>query len=133
MKYYQLTKDMPTFKKGELFWMDEHGSLISNDWNIVAYAGSTIAKFPNILEDWFKEVHKPLIKDEKARKVFREWAGLFDAELFRVTHLFCSGKRGATIVRSTDLTTEPSIELPGYIGEDSEIYTRVELCGEEEE
>lgn len=85
-------------------------------------------------EDWEDyEQAEPLIKDEKARKVFREWAEFFGAELFRVTHLFRSGKRGTTIIRSTDLTTEPVIELPGYIGEDSEIHTKIELCGEEAE
>lgn len=73
---------------------------------------------------------EPLIKEEKARNVFREWAGFFGAERFRVEHL-C--KHGRTIITSTDLTSEPVIELPGYIGEDSEIYTKVELVGEEQE
>lgn len=83
-------------------------------------------------EDWedYKPA-EPLIKDEKSRKVFQEWVKLYDAERFRVTHLFNS-KGHITVLRSTDLTTEPSIELPGHIGKDSEIYTRVELCGEEE-
>lgn len=72
----------------------------------------------------------PLIEDEKARKVFQEWDKLYGAERFRATHYFNS--RGCTtLLRSTDLTTEPSIELPGHIGKDTEIYTRVELCGEE--
>lgn len=85
-------------------------------------------------EDWEDyKPDEPQIKDEKARKVFREWAEFFGAERFRVTHLFRSGKKGTTIIRSTDLTTEPSIELPGYIGEDSEIHTKIELCGEEKE
>lgn len=96
-----------------------------------------LAEYPSLAklyEEWedYKPV-EPLIKDEKARKVFREWAEFFGAERFRVTHLFRSGKKGTTIIRSTDLTTEPSIELPGYIGEDSEIHTKIELCGEEKE
>lgn len=78
------------------------------------------------------EPAEPLIKDEKSRKVFQEWVKLYDAERFRVTHLFNS-KGHITVLLSTDLTTEPSIELPGHIGKDSEIYTRIELCGEEEE
>lgn len=84
-------------------------------------------------EEWEDYAPKePLIKDEKIRKVFREWAGFFGAEQFRVTHLLCA-KLHTTVVGSTDLTAEPSIDLPGHIGEDSEIYTIEELCGEEKE
>lgn len=72
---------------------------------------------------------EPLIEDKKARKVFREWADLIGAKRFRVEHL-C--KYGRTIITSIDLIAKPAIELPGYIGEDSKTYTRVELCGEEE-
>lgn len=83
-------------------------------------------------EDWEDyKPSKPLIKDEKARNVFREWADLFGAELFRVNH-FSDSRRKTTSIGSADSVTEPVIELPGYIGEDSEIYTRVELGGEEE-
>lgn len=84
-----------------------------------------------LYEEWedYKPV-KPLIEDPKVRKVFREWAELFGAERFRVNHL-C--KFGRTIITSTDRISEPVIELPGYIGEDSEIYKKIELCGEEEE
>lgn len=73
---------------------------------------------------------EPLIKDPKARKVLREWVDLIGAERFRVNH-FRNAK--TTMLTSTDLITEPSIELPGHIGKDSEIYTIAELCGEEEE
>lgn len=81
-------------------------------------------------EDWedYKPV-EPLIEDQKARKVFREWADLFGAKRFRVDHL-CSFCR--TVITSNDLVEEPAIELPGFIGKDSETYTKVELCGEEE-
>lgn len=87
-----------------------------------------------ILQDWTDFiVHEPtesLIEDEKARKVFREWADLFGAKRFRVDHL-CSFCR--TVITSNDLVEEPAIELPGFIGKDSETYTKVELCGEEED
>lgn len=73
------------------------------------------------------------IKDAKVRKVFRELAEFFGAERFRVNHLYNSGKGKTTSIGSTDVTTELLIELPGHIGKDSEIYTKVELCGEEEE
>lgn len=82
--------------------------------------------------EYYAEPKEPLIKDEKSRKVFQEWVKLYDAERFRVTHLFNS-KGHITVLRSTDLTTEPSIELPNHIGKDSEIYTIAELCGEGEE
>ena len=101
-----------------------------NNDEVVNLEYSSLAKLNEDWEDY--EPAEPLIEDEKARKVFREWAELFGAELFQVTHLFCS-KRHTTIVRSIDLTTEPSIELPGHIGEDSEIYNKEELGGEEEE
>ena len=86
-----------------------------------------------ILQDWtdfiVHEPTEPLIEDEKARKVFREWADLLGAKLFRVEHL-C--KYGRTIITSTDLIPKPAIVLPGYIGIDSETYTKEELCGDKE-
>ena len=72
MKYYRLTKDLPTFNKGKIFWVNEYGSLISNGDNVVAYTGSTIAKFPNILEDWFEEVPAPE-RDEETKHAFVEY------------------------------------------------------------
>ena len=84
-----------------------------------------------IEEAGWEETREPLIKDEKIRKVFQEWVKLHGAEQFRAIHFFDS-KWHTTLLKSTDLTTEPTIELPGHIGTDSEIYTRAELCGEEE-
>ena len=101
---------------------------IANNEAPIRYGCGSLTKLNEDWEDY--EPAEPLIEDEKARKVFREWAGFFGAERFRVEHLCKSGR---TIITSTDLTTEPVIELPGYIGEDSQIYTRVDLCGEEEE
>lgn len=76
---------------------------------------------------------EPIIEDRKSRKIFREWAEHFGAESFRVTHVHNYGKGRTTSIESTDLVTEPLIELPGYIGEDSKIYNKIELVGEEEE
>ena len=93
-----------------------------------AWSYNSLEKFK---EEW--EIYKPvepLIEYPKARKVFREWADLFGAKRFRVDHL-CSFCR--TVITSNDLVEEPAIELPGFIGKDSETYTREELCGEEEE
>lgn len=74
---------------------------------------------------------EPLIEDQKTRKVFREWAELLGAKHFKVIHFFNS-KGNITLIRSTDLTTEPSIEFPGHIGKDLETYTKEEICREEE-
>lgn len=60
MKYYRLTKDLPTFKAGELFFINNYGQLVSNEnKSIVAYSAATLKKFPNILEEWFEETEKP--------------------------------------------------------------------------
>ena len=56
MKHYILKKDLPTFKAGDKFHINSNGNLIlDNSW-IVAYAKSTLEKFPNILKDWFEEI-----------------------------------------------------------------------------
>lgn len=96
-----------------------------------AYCYDSLAGLNEEWEDY--KPAEPLIEDKKARKVFRAWAEFFGAECFRVSHIYNSGKGRTTTIGSTDLTTEPLIELPGYIGEDSKEYTKIELCGEEEE
>lgn len=90
---------------------------------------NSIAEFNDEWED-YKPV-EPLIEDQKTRKVFREWSDSFGTERFMVIH-FCDSITPTTLIRSTDLSAEPLIELPGRIGKDSETYTKVELCGEEE-
>ena len=115
-KYSIIVCDIKAYKQSKStldathFILDEYDSLseLNEEW-----------------EDY--EPVEPLIKDEKIRKVFREWAEFFSAERFRVTHLSSS-----TVLRSNDLTAMPSIDLPDHIGKDSEIYTITELCGEEE-
>lgn len=58
MKYYKLLKDLPTFKAGDLFYISEYGALVYDDggFGIMAYAQSTLEKFPNILTEWFEEI-----------------------------------------------------------------------------
>jgi hypothetical protein len=80
-KYYRLTKDLPTFKKGELFYINEYGCLASTKNHVVAYMNSTIAKFPNILKDWFEEVPAP-IRDEKTKTAFGAYMKLHPDERF---------------------------------------------------
>lgn len=70
---YLLTKDLPTFKAGTEAWLSEHGNLITlvDGEILVIYAGSTIAKFPNILTEWFTPV------EEKRKVVPDEWDQYF--------------------------------------------------------
>ena len=60
MKRYKLLKDLPTFKAGDMFYISQHGALIYDDGNfgVMAYARSTLEKFPNILTEWFEEVQE---------------------------------------------------------------------------
>lgn len=64
-KHYKLLKDLPTFKKGDLFYLSDSGSLFLEDptpphykSRVMAYHHTTLEKFPNILEDWFEELEE---------------------------------------------------------------------------
>lgn len=82
MKYYQLAKDLPTFKKGQIFYTNQFGSLVSNDEeNIVAYTSTTLAKFPNILKEWFREVPAPE-RDYSTKYAFMEYISDHKEERF---------------------------------------------------
>lgn len=60
MKRYRLKKDLPTFKTGDEFYRGESGHLFAKGANggqdIIAYRDETLAKFPNILKEWFEEI-----------------------------------------------------------------------------
>ena len=60
MKRYKLLKDLPTFKAGGLFYISEYGALVYDDggFGVMAYAQSTLEKFPNILTEWFEEMEE---------------------------------------------------------------------------
>ena len=62
MKRYKLLKDLPTFKAGGLFYISEYGALVYDDggFGVMAYAQSTLEKFPNILTEWFEEIKEPV-------------------------------------------------------------------------
>ena len=76
MKYYKLLKDLPTFKAGDLFYISEYGALVYDDggYGVMAYAQSTLEKFPNILTEWFEEIQEPTNssnwKPKKGEKYF---------------------------------------------------------------
>lgn len=121
-------------KTGEIKEWQRVGAIVYGEMNEV-YDSAEYNSLAELNEEWedvggTNDTNTPLIKDPKIRKVFREWAGFYGAERFRVEH-FINAK--TTLVKSTDLIAGPSIELPGHSGEDSEIYTITELCGEEEE
>lgn len=68
MKRYKLKKDLPTFKAGGTFHINDKGNLVpDNEFSkgIVAYSKSTLDKFPSILTDWFEEYEEqdPLAKE----------------------------------------------------------------------
>lgn len=81
MKYYRLKRDLPTFKEGELFYTDDLGSLYRVKDDLMAYYHKTIAKFPNMLEDWFEEVPAP-IRDVKTKAAFEAYMALHPEERF---------------------------------------------------
>lgn len=81
MKYYRLKKALPTFEKGELFYMDNRGSLIRLEDNLMAYFCTTVAKFPNMLEDWFEEVPAP-VRDAKTKAAFEAYMTMHPDERF---------------------------------------------------
>ena len=58
MKRYELKRDLPTFKAGDVFYLSEVGNLIRESDNIPAYSWATLEKFPNILTDWFEEIEE---------------------------------------------------------------------------
>ena len=132
MKRYELKKNLPTFKAGEVFYLSDAGNLLRESDNIAAYSWSTIDKFPNILTDWFEEIKpaEPLIKDEKIRKAVRAWAEaneISQAQFDRYISGFSASDDEHNILSM--------ISFDGFVFMfvDGKIYTIDELCGEEEE
>lgn len=61
MKRYRLKKDLPAFKAGDVFEINEYGNLIHcyplwNGWDLTTDCESTLEKSPNILKDCFEEI-----------------------------------------------------------------------------
>lgn len=76
MKHYKLLKDLPTFKAGDEFELTKQGHLVfvrgaqeaEEGQILVAYASSTLEKFPNILTDWFEEIEESKNKRWRAKE-----------------------------------------------------------------
>jgi len=81
MKYYRLKRDLPTFEKGELFYMDDFGSIHRVKDDLLAYYHTTVDKFPNMVEDWFEEVPAPA-RDAKTKAAFEAYMTLHPDERF---------------------------------------------------
>lgn len=59
MKYYKLLKDLPTFKAGDLFYINpDQRCLVQKDTLILAYAKKTLENFPNALTGWFEKIEE---------------------------------------------------------------------------
>lgn len=59
-KLYKLKTDLPTFKAGDLFYLDRNRSLRHKETDIVAYHYSTLDKFPDALERFWEPVEEEL-------------------------------------------------------------------------
>jgi hypothetical protein len=94
MKRYKLLKDLPTFKAGDLFYISEYGALVHNGgdpdgYNVMAYAQSTLEKFPNILTEWFEEIPNPTDSIHWKPVIGEEyWSFHSDGG---ISHNFCTG------------------------------------------
>jgi hypothetical protein len=81
MKYYRLKRDLPTFEKGELFYMDDFGSIHRVKDDLLAYYHTTVDKFQNMVEDWFEEVPAPA-RDAKTKAAFEAYMTLHPEQRF---------------------------------------------------
>lgn len=69
MKRYKLTKDLPTFRAGQLAYVSSLGNLMAGtpenqettDTGLILmiYHETTLKKFPEILTEWFEEIQEP--------------------------------------------------------------------------
>lgn len=81
MKHYKLLKDLPTFKAGDEFEINNRGDLVfvrgtqevKEGQTLIAYTDSTLEKFPNILTDWFEEIEEYKNKRWRAKENRRHY------------------------------------------------------------
>lgn len=84
MKRYKLKKDLPTFNKGDEFYINSLGHLVKDRGDVVAYAARTLSKFPNILEDWFEEIKENARWRAKEGEIYWRY-NEFYGEVFKET------------------------------------------------
>ena len=69
MTKYKLVHDLPTFEKGEVFILDDGGTLRRESDGMPAYLRRTIEKFPDILTKWFV----PTVRDGLTKEAFKKY------------------------------------------------------------
>lgn len=75
--FYKLKTDLPTFKAGDLFYLDQDGSLRYKDNpEIIAYHHITLEKFPDALEKFWDPVEEE----------FKRWRAEEDRKFFFVSY-----------------------------------------------
>lgn len=139
-KYYRLCKDLPTFNRGELFYIDDSGNLCRSKDNILAYSHTTITKFPNIIDEWFRklELKEPCIIDRKIRKFVRDWASFNKIKEAFVDAEYCNDA-WYEIHGKDEENCNWKIEIHASYSEtinknyDGALIDVIELCGEEED
>lgn len=98
MKQYKLKKDLPTFKAGGTFHINDKGNLVSDNESskgIVAYSKSTLDKFPSILTDWFEEYEE---QDPLSKEALIEYLRANpEQRLMQAVHNFIEQKLGQDI------------------------------------
>ena len=56
MKRYKLLKDLPTFNRGDIFYVSPAGSLVREKDAATAYMASVLEKFKILDSGWFEEI-----------------------------------------------------------------------------
>lgn len=56
MKRYKLLKDLPTFNKGDVFYLSVLGHLVREKDGVIAYSKPTLEEFNILDSDWFEEI-----------------------------------------------------------------------------
>lgn len=80
------------------------------------------------VEDLIQKPGETLIKDNKLKEFFREWAKLIGIDgktTFKVIHKNCSR---TTLFQGDDVSLF-TIELPGYFGDPRDSYTLEQIIG----
>ena len=110
MKRYELKRDLPTFKAGEIFYLSEVGNLIRESDSVPAYSWATLDKFPNILTDWFEEINestrwkpeadqKYYFSDNDGSVGYNRWDGdHIDRNRFETGNCFLTEKEAKRVV-----------------------------------
>ena len=80
MKRYKLLKDLPTFNKGDVFQLTEHGHLMSEEAGVIVYAKPTLEKFNILDSDWLEEIPEEY-KRWRAREGGLYWCVRDDGEV----------------------------------------------------